>query len=478
VRVGQADGTVVRLDREPLEAARPRRDLTAKPVVAWALAALGLVTLLVGMKTLVIDGGLAAIGRQEPLDLDINMVAADRAVHHQPLYDRSASRAAAVKLGGPSLEGSYTVPTNGFAGPPSTALLHVPFLAFDHETGVLLFRLCAAIGMLGAIALTASTLPKGSRSLGALLGTGAMVGSMPLVQTLQLGQGHEFVMLGLAAGLWGVANKRWRIAGAGIGLATALKVSPGILLVYLLLRGKREAFVSGLGAMAALTFGAAAFGRPQDVLTWLRGVVPGISRGVVQSTSLPAVLTRLTSSHHLRAGTELGSWRYLALPLLMAGTVVLARVMRNREMDPLELGVLILLGLVVGPLTWGHYTTWVALPLVLLADRTRWESLNPRQMVAALAAVGVALSLLTLTGVEPSAAAIRADWTLLITSMPYLLAEVLLLVVAVGLLMAGRARAEGEVRDGTDRNRSAVDALDGPVIEPEPVLAAAGPGAR
>ena len=47
-------------------------------------------------------------------------------------------------------------------------------------------------------------------------------------------------------------------------------------------------------------------------------------------------------------------------------------------MDPLELGVLILVILVAGPLTWDHYYVWALLPLVLVLDLERWQELMDR----------------------------------------------------------------------------------------------------
>ena len=74
----------------------------------------------------------------------------------------------------------------------------------------------------------------------ALFALAALFFGFPLVKGLSLGQNNGLVMLALAVGLFGAVRGRWALAGVGLGVATTLKVSPGLLVIYLLLRGKSE----------------------------------------------------------------------------------------------------------------------------------------------------------------------------------------------------------------------------------------------
>ncbi|HEY4378134.1 MAG TPA: hypothetical protein VGM93_13290, partial [Acidimicrobiales bacterium] len=89
-----------------------KRNAGRRVGAAGALALLGALMLLVGVVNLT-TWGVDTIRQREPFDLDINMVAAQRLVHHQPLYDQEASRKAAVKIGGPGMARTYTVATDG-----------------------------------------------------------------------------------------------------------------------------------------------------------------------------------------------------------------------------------------------------------------------------------------------------------------------------------------------------------------------------
>ncbi|HEU5152608.1 MAG TPA: glycosyltransferase family 87 protein [Iamia sp.] len=379
----------------------------------------------------------SALNDSEPSDLAINLVAAERLADRQPLYEMEESRQRAVELGGEGLAHLYQDPTSSFAGPPTTALLHLPYTLLDHDLGVAAFRVSTIAGIVAALALVARALPAGCRLDGFLVGVAAFAVSPASDETMAQGQGHHLVMLGLALALWATARRRWGLVGAGLGLAAALKLTPALLIVYLVARGHRRVAVGALGAVVPLVVAAAAIGgRPGDLLTWARDVAPELSRGVVRAgnQSLPAALARLTAAPADVAGAaSLGAVRLIALPLLLAGAVALWRARRHRPVDPLELAVLVLLGLVLGPLTWVHYATWATLAVVLLVPRVTTE--------ARLVGLLIAVALLALPVDRPRPQAVAEDWLLRVTPNVGLAAVAVLLALAVLTLAPGRDRA-------------------------------------
>ncbi len=54
----------------------------------------------------------------------------------------------------------------------------------------------------------------------------------------------------------------------------------------------------------------------------------------------------------------MGPIHYLGILIVIGALVVLRRLRRNAPLDPLELGALILVILVAGPLSWDHYFVW------------------------------------------------------------------------------------------------------------------------
>jgi alpha-1,2-mannosyltransferase len=372
-----------------------------------------------------------------PFDFDINWVAGHRLVDCNRLYDTAASRAEAVRLLGPSMRDTFRDPFTSFVGLPVVALVHAPFSLLHHDDALALFRLLSAIAMVGALALVARTLAPGSRLAGLAIGLGALLLCEPALWTLGIGQANGLVMLGFAVAIWASQRGRWRLAGVGIGVAAALKLSPVLVLVYLALRGKWRAARWGAGTVLALSAVSPVIGRPGDLLVWIKDVFPEVSAGTLYTgnQSVVAWLARtLTGSDDLLNRSALGPIHYLGLVIAAAALVALWRMRRHAALDPLELGVLILVVLVAGPLSWDHYFVWAAIPLATMIDARYWRAGSPRRNAALALTMAVAVLLFAQHVRVPNAAAIRADWSLRLTTTPYALGGILLLVCAAALL--------------------------------------------
>ena len=320
---------------------------------------------------------VSLITSARPFDFNLNWVAAHRLVAGDDLYDRAASRADVIRLVGPEMAESNHGPYSSFIGSPSVALVHAVFLVGDPDDGVAASRVAALLGMLAAIAITARVLPVGWRLGGGLVGAGALLVSWPLTTTLWIGQANELVMLAIAAAVWGVARDRWRIVGLALGVAAVLKVSPLLLVVYLVLRGRRSVLGWAAASAGTLSVMAAAVGRPLDLVTWLGDVLPDASSGSlhVGNQSVVGWLARIVSPiTSLDANWGLGSIRYLGWLVVAVAGVVLFRLRRGRSIDPLELAAGLLVVLLAGPLSWDHYFVWCYVALVLLLDPARWTA--------------------------------------------------------------------------------------------------------
>ena len=379
----------------------------------------------------------STLERSRPFDFDINWVAAHRLVEGRPLYDPVASRAEAERLVGRRMGIAYATPFSSYIGLPVVALAHVPLTPFDHETALALFRIASVVAMIAALALVARLLPPAWRSAGFAFGLGALLLCEPALWTLGIGQGNAFVMLGLAVAMWGSARGRWRTAGIGCGVAAALKASPALLLVYLALRAQWRAVRWGAATLVASSVAAAAVGRPSDLVTWVERVMPDVSAGSLYTgnQSLVGWVGRLVAhTDDLASTSVLGPVHYLGILLAAGGVVALWSTRRTAWFDPLELGVVVLVVLVAGPLSWDHYFVWALLPLVLMVDPHRWRERSAAACRAlALAMVAAVVLLLPHVSV-PDARAVRADWSLRLTTTPYALSALLLLACAFVLV--------------------------------------------
>lgn len=389
----------------------------------------------------------STLERSRPFDFDINWVAAHRLVEGRTLYDPVASRAEAEQLVGRRMEIAYSTPFSSYVGLPVVALAHVPLTPFDHDTALALFRIASVLAMFGAVALVARVLPAGWRGAGFAFGAGALLLCEPALWTLGIGQGNGFVMIGLALAMWGSARGQWRTVGIGCGVAAVLKASPALLLVYLALRGQWRAVRWGAATVVVSSAAAAAVGAPSDIVTWAERVMPDVSAGSLYTgnQSLVGWVGRvLAHTDDLASTTVLGPVHYLGIVLAASGVVALWSMRRTAPFDPLELGVVALVVLVAGPLSWDHYFVWALLPLVLMVDPRRWRGRAATNCRALAVAMGAAVVLFLPHVSVPDAHAVRADWTLRLTTTPYALGALLLLACAFVLVREPAGAEVGE----------------------------------
>jgi hypothetical protein len=395
-----------------------------------------------GLAFALVNRSSLLVGRTEPFDLDVNLVGARRLLGARDLYDAHASQLEGIRHVASVLRYGYQSTFNSFVGPPVVAALHAPFTGFDHTTAIVLFRVVNVLALAAAVVLVVRVLPIQSRTIGYLVAVGALGMSYPLVATLELGQIHGLVLLGLAVGIWGAVRERWTVAGIGLGVAAILKLSPALLVVYLCCRGKRQVFWPSVMTVAVMCGGSALLGRPASGVEWLLHVLPNLSGGTrfVRNQSLPAFLDRLLHGGGMVSQAPLGAVRWLGPACVLLGFFTLWRIARGRPtVAPLELAAVVLVLLVGGPLSWDHYFVWAVLPVVLLCDLRLWTLVPPFTRTMGVVAIACALGMLAVPVRELRPEGVAGRLGLPVGAGPYALAALVLLVVACVLLGALRS---------------------------------------
>ncbi|MFV2017455.1 glycosyltransferase 87 family protein [Micromonospora sp. LOL_023] len=155
-------------------------------------------------------------------------------------------------------------------------------------------------------------------------------------------------------------------AGAGIGLATSIKLTPALFIVYLLVTRQWRAAAAAIGTGAAVTIGAMLIAADESA-TYFTSVLWDTSRvGVADMTpnqSLAGVLARLYDSMQ----TPGLLWISFASLLLALG---LSRA-AHAHADGDELTAFTLIGLtanVISPISWSHHLVFVIPAIIVLAD--------------------------------------------------------------------------------------------------------------
>jgi alpha-1,2-mannosyltransferase len=246
----------------------------------------------------------------------------------------------------------------GFTYPPFAALILSPLALLDWHPAI-----AASLVLNTAASALLVRLLIGRRTwFTYTLAACAFAVFEPVRDTFSFGQ-VNLVLLALV-----VADTRLlrgtRFAGVGIGLATAVKLTPGIFLLYLVVTGQRRAAAVAAGTAAGATLLAVAVAPDASRTFWTEalwhtGRVGDLA--YVSNQSLQGVLARLDPAAPSRLG-----W------LVVVAAVLVVWAYRVRRADPLT-GVALtgVTGCLVSPITWVHHLVWVLPALVLLATHRR-----------------------------------------------------------------------------------------------------------
>ena len=294
----------------------------------------------------------------------------------------------------------YTIsPTKGVFWPPFTIAALVPFALVARASLALSQGLWAVTN----VALLAWSLTRLGRRWGwkpVVLAVAAV--AKPLQGNFEH-QNLLVVLLALiVAGIDALHEGRDRSAGMWIGVATATKAFPGLLLAYLAYRRRWRALGTGVAVAAALTLGSMLRYGPTGALSAVRDWVV-MARAGQQAAGYG--YQPLGSWVLGLGGSDTGAW----LAMAGCGALVAAALMarrRGEDENPLyEAGLVTVLAVLVSPIGWFYYQllaipAWVA-ALTLPEPAERRAKLAWR---ATLGVAGVLLSgLLTFDHVYPDA---------------------------------------------------------------------------
>ncbi|MEH1127510.1 glycosyltransferase 87 family protein [Micromonospora sp. CPCC 206061] len=206
----------------------------------------------------------------------------------------------------------------------------------------------------------------------------------PMRETVTFGQVNTLLLFLVAADLlWLVArDSRW--AGVGVGLATAIKLTPGIFIVYLLITGRWRAALTASGTAAGVTVLAAAVAPDSSREFWTQALwntdrIGSLS--FVSNQSLQGVVARLDPTHPSRA---------LWLVLVLLTLAVWAWRVRGADAKT-GLALTGVVGALISPVTWVHHLVWLLPALIVLFDRAL-AARDRRRLGFAIFAYGLLIS--------------------------------------------------------------------------------------
>ncbi|MFC9845094.1 glycosyltransferase 87 family protein [Streptomyces sp. NPDC060223] len=261
--------------------------------------------------------------------------------------------------------------------PPFAALLFTPLTLLDAAS----MRTLATAGnlaLLVAFVALSLRLVGHARVESVWWVSAAAVWCEPVWTTLRYGQIN--LLLAVLV-LWDLSRRpghRW--AGVGIGIASAVKLTPALFAVFLLATGLVEYARRGSGGpwlrharrtaatFAGATLLAAAFLPYDSWRFWTRMVFEAGRVGLVEDTanqSLRGVLARLLHT------TEPGAWWAATAAVAGASGLVLAVAAELRGRRAWAVVTCAVTALLISPVSWSHHWVWCVPLLLLLATTSR-----------------------------------------------------------------------------------------------------------
>jgi alpha-1,2-mannosyltransferase len=265
----------------------------------------------------------------------------------------------------------------------------------------------------------------------------------PIRETISFGQINILLALLVLGDLLVAVPRGWKLAGVGVGLAAAVKLTPAIFILYLLLTRRWRVAAVAVATAAAATLLAAALApaaswRYWTGIVWNADKVGHLDR--IPNQAIWGALLRLAAPH------QPSRLLWLALVLLVGG-YGLARAVRAARAGDEVAGLTLtgLVGLLVSPVSWQHHLYWFLPAILILVDaaavrpgRRRWAYGS----LAALVWLTVTIGVISFFDYGLSYAVLETVPGFFISNW-YLLLMLLLVVV-----LPGSGRAQPQPVDG------------------------------
>ena len=294
---------------------------------SWAVTALGVLAWIAALAAVepLVRGYLTSVPDQRLVDLNVYRTGGLSVLQGQPLYS--------VLTQPPQL-----LP---FTYPPAAALFAVPLALLPWAAAQLAWVPFVYVPLAVVIGYAFAPLLRRSGRMRVVLAAivfAACAYLFPLRDEIRFGQ-VDMVLLALAVADCAARAPRWP-RGALVGLATAIKLIPGVFIVYLWLSGRRRAALTAVIAAAAWTIGAWLL-LPHDSATYWTSVIFDSGRlgsnAGTSNQSLRGMLLRVFLPGPLPAAV----WVAVAAVVAVAGFALVRRLARqSREMEAIAVTAL------------------------------------------------------------------------------------------------------------------------------------------
>jgi alpha-1,2-mannosyltransferase len=307
-------------------------------------------------------------------DLSCYLMGGDAYTHGLPVYNQ--------RLHG---DGSH------FVYPPVTLLVFAPLSSLPYGIVVAAHLTLGILALWAVVWLTFRMLGFGNNTalVFVCLGiTGCALWLQPVFDTLNVGQINAILMFLVVAGF--ALNRRMpTLAGVTIGVAAAVKLTPAIFIVYILLTRRFRVALMAIASAALLTCIGFVVAWADSVQYWLQGTFADTAY-LIEPIAIDDVSNQSLNGVALRFFGDSGRtvWLVLALVVGIGGLAVAVRAER-RGAPVAGLLTCAITSLLISPLSWHEHWIWV-LPVGVLLGVVGIELGQARPILAGVPVLPIA----------------------------------------------------------------------------------------
>ncbi len=264
-------------------------------------------------------------------------------------------------------------PTNGWLGftyPPVAALFMSPMTGLTIKPVIALSSLAIFVSVVAIAVLSVRERIHARRPqllFVAGLATAAAFCLQPISQTLAYGQVNTFLALLVMFDVFVLGRRGSRWAGVGIGLAMAIKLTPAIFLVYLVVSRQWRMLRVALLTAAAATLVAAVV-TPTATWQYFTSLLWDSSRVGVPDNTANQSINGLLARFAAPLPPDKIAWALGALLVMLVGIRRLRQAVVAGD-TLLAVTITGLLGVLISPVSWIHHAVWILPAMVLSVSR-------------------------------------------------------------------------------------------------------------
>ena len=256
--------------------------------------------------------------------------------------------------------------------PPFWAVLLSPLALLEPLEAYRVFVLLTLVMVVGYLAWTAGEVRL--RGGWAVVATGMLLLSSPLMATVALGQMYPVLALGLVAAWWADRRGMGIASGVALGLVLAIKPTLAPMILWPIMRRRWETLGAAIVSGAAATLTGVAVLGPGATMEYASVLDRATVSGYWDNASIPGAASRLfTQNGFIEPIVTLPG----ALPVAFTvgiGVVILTAVRIPRSArygSDAGLWAMVAASLLASPVTWHNYLLLLAPGVILLLARGR-----------------------------------------------------------------------------------------------------------